>query len=486
MPARMIPPRDQKAGLPASARGVLGEVLDPASYRAVVSRAKYPFAAVIVSYSLLSFGITAVLSQLLGSRRFGEYAVVITIAGIFRLLASLSVESGMPKFIAESSQRDPAEMKAFYGAGLATRLTGGLTALLLAAVCARWLTRLYHVPQLSSSVIAAACYLCVLTPTAGFFLSCIQGREQPLRWSTATFVNACLVFPAAVIGALGFARWGLSGLLLWVAAGWAAAAFASGFFARRAMGFTWAAPDAAHLRLLLSFLAPLWLGDLISQGAHVILKSYLAVKAGPVSVGQFEIAVSLLFQVGTLYSAIMIVFLPTWARLYAAERGAELLDSFTRARAVIIGMASVIGFGLALSGQWVVPLIFGRDQVGAVPAVRVMGLLMPLTFSSWVTLSTFVISNRTSLSARANILWFSIVVPVGIALIPALGSLGASVAFLIGYVAFCWYVITRARPFFARLRSWAQREAAEAQGGANLPGTHGERPTESASGQRAG
>ncbi|MFB3882313.1 MAG: lipopolysaccharide biosynthesis protein [Armatimonadota bacterium] len=455
----MTTPRHPRTGLQASARGVLGEVLDPASYRAVVSRAKCPVAAVLISYSLLNFGLTAVLSQLLGSRHFGEYAVVITIAGIFRLLASLSLEGSMAKFIAESGERDPAGMKAFYGAGLATRLAAGLAALLLAAACARWLTGLYHVPHLAPTLAAAACYLCLLAPVAGFFLSCIQGREQPSRWSTATLANAFLVFPAAVIGALGFARWGLTGMLLCFAAGWALAAFVSGLFARRAMGFTWAPPDAAHLRLLLAFVAPLWFGDLISQGAHVVLKSYLAVKAGPVPVGQFEIAVSLLFQVGTLYSAIMIVFLPTWARLYAAERGAELLESFTRARAVIIGIAAFIGFGIALTGQWLIPLIFGRDQLGAVPAARVMGLLMPLTFSSWVTLSTFVISNRTSLSARANILWFCIVVPLGLALIPALGSLGCSLAFLVAYIAFCWYVITRARPFFATLRAWAQREA---------------------------
>jgi O-antigen/teichoic acid export membrane protein len=454
----MTSPRDTAATLSASAHGLLVEVLNPASYRAVASRVKHTVAAVLVSYTLLSFGLTALLSQLLGSRRFGEYAVVITIAGIFRLLASFSVEAGVPKFIAESSQRDPAEMKAFYAAGLATRVTAGLFALLLASALADWVVRLYGVPHLSSAVIAAALYLCLLSPLASFFLSCIQGREQPRRWSTATLVNAAFVFPAAVVGALGLSRWGLPGLLLCVAVGWAGAAFSSALFARRAMGFTWAPPDWPHLRVLIPFLAPLWLGDLISQGAHIILKSYMTVKAGPVAVGQFEIALTLLLQVGTLYSAVMIVFLPNWARLYAAEQGAELLDSFSRARGVIIGMASFFGFGLALGGQWLVPLVFGRDQVGAVPAVRVMGLIMPLVFSSWVTLSTFVISNRTSVSARANILWFAIVIPVGIVLIPTLGSLGGSLAFVVGYVAFTSYVVIRARPFFARLHHWARRD----------------------------
>ncbi len=461
----MTLPRFAAAALSASAgfarlcRGLVLEALNPAAYRTVVARARHTVAAVLVSYTLLNLGLTAVLSQLLGSRRFGEYAVVLTITGVFRLLASFAVEAGVPKFIAESGERDPAEMRAYYAAGLATRLTAGLGAFCLAAAFAHWAARLYGVPHLGSSVTAAALYLCLLSPLASFFLGCIQGREQPRRWAITTLINAAIVFPAAVIGALGLPRWGLPGLFLSVGIGWGLAACSSALLARRAMGFTWATPDRAHLRVFLLFLTPLWLGDLISQGAHIILKSYMAVNAGPVAVGQFEIALTLLLQVGTIYSAIMIVFVPTWARLHAAQQGAELLQSFSLARGAIIGMASFFGFGLALAGQWIVPLVFGREQIGAVPAVRVLGLIMPLIFSSWVTLSTFVISNRTSLNARANILWFLIVVPVGMLLIPRFGSLGGSLAFVIGYLAFTSYVVIHARPFFTMLQGWAQRDA---------------------------
>ncbi len=455
----MIPFRAREALLSHSVRGVFAEAVNPASYRAVAAQVKYPVGAVLISYSLLSFGITAVLSQLLGSRRFGEFAVVITIAGIFRLLASFSVESGTAKFIAESSHHSQLEMRAYYAAGLATRVTGSTVSLLLAIACGGWVARLYGVPHLSRAVVAASIYLCLLWPLATFFLACVQGREQPVRWATATLVNAALVFPAGVIGAVGIPRWGLSGVLLWIAAGWAGAAIASAVFSRRTMGFTWARPDLTHLRVLVPFLLPLWLGELISFGTHIILKSYLAVKAGPVSVGQFEICLTLLFQVGTLYQAMMIVFLPTWAKLYAAQQGAALLASYSTMRGVVVGMASVFGLVLAIGGQWVIPLVFGREQVGAVAAARVMGLVMPLTFLGWLTLSSFVISNQTAIAARANILWFCIVVPSGLLLIPRLGSLGASVAFLLGYIVFTWYAVARARPLFAQLRRWGERQA---------------------------
>ncbi len=421
-------------------------MLSLGSYRAVASRVKYPVVAATISYTLLSFGLTAVLSRLLGSHRFGEYAVVITIAGSFRLFTSFSVESGIPKFIAEWSHRDPAETRAYYGAGLAVRLAAGLTALLVAFVLSGPAARLYGIPHLAHAVAAAALYVCLLAPLASFFLACIQGREQPGRWSATTVTNALLVLPAGITGALGLSHWGLAGLLLWVAAGWTAAAFASGLSARRAMGFTWAAPDWSHVRVLVPFLAPLWFGELIFMGTHVLLKSYLAVRAGPVSVGHFEIALTLLFQVSTLYGAIMIIFLPTWARLYAAEQGAELLESFSLARGAIIGVASAVGLVFALAGHWIVPLIFGHDQLGAVPAVRVMGLIMPLVFSGWVTLSVFVISNQTSVSARANLLWLAVVIPAGLLLIPRMGALGASLAFAAGYAVFTSYLVARGPP----------------------------------------
>jgi O-antigen/teichoic acid export membrane protein len=453
----MIWLRARSAALLASTRGLVREVFCARAYREVAAQVKYPAVAATASYALLSFGLTAILSRLLGSRRFGEYVLVITIAGIFRLLASFSVEGGLPKFIAEWGRRDPAEMRAFYAAGLTVRLTAGLAATVVAVALSGTMARLYGYAHLGPAVAVAAVYVCLLAPLASFFLACLQGREQPARWSAATVVNTLLVLPAAVTGALGLARWGLPGLLLWVGAGWAAAAFASGLAARRAMGFTWARPDAAHLRLLIPFLAPLWLGDLIFMGTHVLLKSYLARCAGAESVGHFEIALTLLFQVSTLYAAVMVVFLPTWARLYAEEKGAELLASFGLARGVITGLAGGVGLLFALGGGWLVPLIFGAGQVEAVPAVRAMGLIMPLVFAGWVTLSAFVVSGRTSVSARANLLWLSTVAPTGLLLIPWLGALGASLAFAAGYLVFTAYLVQRARPFFARLHSWAQR-----------------------------
>src|SRR5574340_370424 len=245
----MIPERAREVVLPATVRGVFAAALDPTSYRTVASRVKYPVAAVLVPYSLLNLGITAVLSQLLGSERFGEFAVVITIAGIFRLLASFSVESGVAKFIAESGHQSESEMKAYYAAGLTTRLVGGAYSLLLAALLGGWIARRYGVPHLAGAVVAASLYLCLLWPLASFFLACVQGREQPERWATGTLINAALVCPAGVIGAVGIPRWGLTGLLLWMGAGWAAAAIASAIAARRALGFLRARPDWAHLRV---------------------------------------------------------------------------------------------------------------------------------------------------------------------------------------------------------------------------------------------
>jgi O-antigen/teichoic acid export membrane protein len=87
-----------------------------------------------------------------------------------------------------------------------------------------------------------------------------------------------------------------------------------------------------------------------------------------------------------------------------------------------------------------------------------MGLIMPLVFSGWVTLSVFVISNQTSVSARANLLWLAVVIPAGLLLIPRMGALGASLAFAAGYAVFTSYLVARARPVFARLQSWAERQ----------------------------
>jgi O-antigen/teichoic acid export membrane protein len=129
------------------------------------------------------------------------------------------------------------------------------------------------------------------------------------------------------------------------------------------------------------------------------------------------------------------------------------------ARGVLIGIAVVYGATLTLGGQWVVPAVFGEDQAGAVPAVRVIGGVMPIMISGWVASVTNVISNRTGNVGRANILWFSVGIPMGLVLIPPLGAFGAALAWLSAYVLFAWYYISRARPFFREVEAWAREQA---------------------------
>jgi membrane associated rhomboid family serine protease len=85
----------------------------------------------------------------------------------------------------------------------------------------------------------------------------------------------------------------------------------------------------------------------------------------------------------------------------------------------------------------------------------VIGLVMPVMIAGWVASATNVVSNRTSIIGKANVIWFSLVVPLGVALIPPLGAVGAALAWLGAYLVFAWYYVTRARPFFREVASWA-------------------------------
>ncbi len=85
-----------------AARALVREMTDPAAYTLVAARVKYPVGAMLISQTALTFGATAVLARALGPRGFGEYALALTIAGIFQLVAAFPVESGTPKFLAEA------------------------------------------------------------------------------------------------------------------------------------------------------------------------------------------------------------------------------------------------------------------------------------------------------------------------------------------------------------------------------------------------
>jgi O-antigen/teichoic acid export membrane protein len=448
-------------GLQASARRVVREVTNGAAYRALVAQAKYPVGAMLISQTILGFGVAAVLSHSLGKVAFGQYAVIITVAGIFQLIAAFPVESGLAKFIAESRQENPVEVPAYYAAGFAIRAGSGGLAMLVALLGAGWLSTAFHVPGLSAAVVVACLSLCVFTPLAQFFLGGIQGMEQPARWATGNLLNSLLVFPFTVLGALGLARWGhgQSWLFAMLAVGWLLACLVCGILARRAMGFIWPTQlQWRYVRRLLPFLLPMWIVPLVGFGTKTVLKLYLARKCGPVPVGQFEIALTLLVHMGTIYQACMIIFIPAWSRLYIGRQAGALLHSISQVRGALLGAAFVYGAILVLGGQWVVPAIFGQDQIGAVPAARIMGLTMPLMISGWVASSTNVVSNRTGNIGWANVVWFSIAIPLGILLTPSLGSLGTALAWCGAYIVFAWFYISRARPFFREVEAWAEEE----------------------------
>jgi len=453
---------EKRRGRPigVAARALVREMTDPAAYLSVAARVKYPVGAMLISQTALTFGATAVLARALGPQGFGEYALALTIAGIFQLVAAFPVESGIPKFLAEArsggAEGEPDGVRGYYTAGLWCRLGASALALGWCALGAGWLSARFHAPALGGPVLIAAIFLCLLTPLNVFFMACIQGMEQPRRWATGNLLSAAAVFPFLVWGAHGFGRWGQPGLLALIAAGWLCSAIMCGGLARKALGSLWPGASAGpQLRQLVPFLLPMWIVPLAGFGARTIMKLLVAKSSSPVALGHFEIALTLLGHMGVVYQACMIVLLPEWARLYAGREARQLLTSLARARGVLVGVAMVYGAALTLGGQWVVPAIFGREQMGALPAVRVIGVVMPLMISGWVASSTNVVSNRTGNIGKANVIWFSVGVPLSFVLIPPLGALGGALSWLGAYVVFAWYYISRARPFFHKVERWA-------------------------------
>jgi O-antigen/teichoic acid export membrane protein len=439
-------------------RRLLQETTDPSAYRAVASQTKYPVGAMLVSQTLLVPGWAVALSRLLGARAYGEYATILLIAGLFQLFAAFPVEQGVARFIAEARQERPQDVRAFYTAGLALRLGMGLMAVLAAAAWAGPLSRAFQIGGQAAAVILAALSLCLFQMLAQFFLACVQGAEQPSRWATGNLLTSCFAFPMVFVGARLMGHGGQTVLLACIGAGWAAAAVACALLARRALGFLlpgrW---QWWYMRRLLVFLLPMWIVPVAGFGARTIIGWYLAQQAGPVAVGQFDIASKLLVHLGTVYQACMIVFMPAWTRLYAARQGQALLRSLGQARGVLLGIALLYGSLLAITGSWVVPAVFGADQAGAVAAARVMGLVMPIMISGWVASNTNVVSDRTRNIGMANVIWFSLVVPLGFLFIPSWHALGAALAWGGAYVVFAWYYISRARPFFREVEAWAEQ-----------------------------
>jgi O-antigen/teichoic acid export membrane protein len=206
----------------------------------------------------------------------------------------------------------------------------------------------------------------------------------------------------------------------------------------------WSGPaDWTLARRMLREAAPFYLAGaftLVYARADVLLLRPLSFDA---EVGAYRAAGQLVEVVKQLPVLLMTATFPQLARGFHESRAA-LVRTERAITALLLGGGLLFGGTLAFAAEPIIGLVFGPDFARAVPALRTMGLAVPLLFVNCGLLHFFVARDRGTLNLAFAAAMVVVNAGMNLALDGRLGAVGAATATVVteaALLACCLYAL---------------------------------------------
>ena len=374
-----------------------------------------------------------VAGRALGEEMFGRFAYASSLA----VVLAFATDLGLTIWTTRALARQAEASGAILGTGLRLRLNASLVVMVAfagAALAVR--ERGLGVAVLALGAAAVARGLC------DHARAVFRARE---RLGDEGKLNAAI----ALLGMGG----GIAGL---VVAGSVVAALAigvlAGTLAGAAYGFLllgrnhgpWTGPvDWTLARRMLREAAPFYLAGaftLLYARADVLLLRPLSLDA---EVGAYRAAGQLVEVVKQLPVLLMTATFPQLARGFQESRAA-LVRTERAITALLLGGGLLLGGMLALAAEPILALVFGPEFARAVPALRALGLAVPLLFVNCGVLHFFVARDRGGLNLAFAAAMVVVNAGMNLALDRRLGAVGAATATVVteaALLACCLYAL---------------------------------------------
>ena len=156
-------------------------------------------------------------------------------------------------------------------------------------------------------------------------------------------------------------------------------------------------------------------------------------------------AASKFVEAGILFpQSIAIAFFPSFSKLFISERK-KLLKIYLQTLPVLLAAAIPFWAVMWFGGKYIIPAVYGKDYLAAVPVFRLMGVLMILFFVNSLADNVIQNSNQVKKFLPLRLMNFLFALIVGIIIIPKMGVIGGVWTLIIGeiygFVVNNWYVM---------------------------------------------
>jgi O-antigen/teichoic acid export membrane protein len=309
-------------------------------------------------------------------------------------------------------------------------LLGGGLIFALARPMSGWLDLLWQRdgPPLQPQLLRLAVLAILLEPLSLIPLTLIQARVESTLFVVIS-VSQLLVRVGLLLILVYGLGWGVAGVLTATAA--TAALYGIGLSLREVVrGAAW--PQLSQVRAMVCFALPFVPGGLCFFLLHHGDRFFLMHWCGAEEVGIYALGYKLgmvvsMFSLSPLYMV--------WApRMYEVARTQEAPAVFGRVFTRILAVYLLGALAVGLFADEIVRLLSGRDYARA--SVMVAPILLACFFQSAASLmdAGFYVRHRTGRKLGITLLATAVMLGLYVLLIPRLGSMGAALATLFGFL----------------------------------------------------
>lgn len=372
--------------------------------------------------------LTVALARMLNPDEYGVFSLALAVATTSMLVARFGFARSAGRYVAEYKERDPAQIPHIVRSSLLLNLGSILVVVVVVLVSHRYIASLLGDPDLIPFLLVGTLFILFGTLVA-YLERVFQGFEAI---TFAAVLRACgrlnrlvltLGFVMAGFGAIG-ALWGyVIGLIVATVIGF-------GYLVIRLRTYRDATVsiESGLRQQIARYAVPIMATNtslVLDKRIDTLLVGYFL---SPVSVSYYVVGDKVVSLALAPISALSFTISPT----FGAQKAAGNVDRVSRLYEEALTNALMLyfpaGAGIALVANPMVSVVFGTAYSGAVGVVQVLGLYVVLSAVVQISDNGLDYLGRARERAIARLVTAVLNVLMNIALIPAIGVVGAAIA----------------------------------------------------------
>lgn len=406
----------------------------------------------------VAFIAFTIVARLLGRELTGVFFYSVSITSIFVIITDL----GMTPVVIRSLAGDREDSSRLLGAALRAKLF--LTP--IAIVASLLYATLFGADLVTLSTVAIACLVMTADTFHLALYGALRGRQNLQPEAFGMFLGQIVTAIASISAAFfGFGPIGLATALLlgslWNV-GWS-------LFNTRRFSVSIQKPRQSDLKRLVKEAVPFGIAGIAVKVYSYVDSLIIQNIHGSAAVGLYAVAYKLTYAFQFLPLTFTAALYPALASFFAAKRSEDLRNTFFGSMRVMAALGFPLAAGLSALSPRIIPLLYGQEFAGAVPAFSVLPWVLLPIFLDFPVGALLNATNRAHLKTIAMVATMVLNIAANAILVPKYGPLGAAWAgvvsfwmlYLIGAVfaerfirgAFTFISLTL-RGFLAAVISW--------------------------------